>query len=115
MAAGFLFIDDQDKMLLLKRSKHFVFPNHWDMPGGSSETGESPMKTAIRETKEEIGFLPDVISIEEYHVNCYTVFVADVAEQFNPILSDEHSSHLWVRRNYTIALRLHPVLKQLLR
>jgi len=44
-------IKKDGKTLLLHRKKW----DHWELPGGTVEPTESPRKTAIRETKEEIG------------------------------------------------------------
>lgn len=45
-------------ILLLQRGPdaHF-YPNHWGGPGGLMESGETPRKTAVRETLEETGIL----------------------------------------------------------
>ncbi|MGR3434098.1 MAG: NUDIX domain-containing protein [Shimia sp.] len=31
-----------------------AFPGHWDLPGGGREADESPVETALRETREEV-------------------------------------------------------------
>ena len=44
------------KILLLRRTDRASFwPNHWHCPVGKMEKGESPLKTIIRETNEELG------------------------------------------------------------
>ena len=54
--AGCLFLDS-GKILLVKRAKEDL----WELPGGMLEEGEDPEKTAIRETKEEIGVTPEIV------------------------------------------------------
>lgn len=48
--AGNLVVQD-GKVLLLYRSDE----EHWEVPGGKVEEGESPTEAAVREAKEEIG------------------------------------------------------------
>lgn len=48
--AGILAVEN-GKVLLLYRDDE----NHWEVPGGKVEPGESPTETAVRETREEIG------------------------------------------------------------
>src|SRR3954452_465944 len=51
MAAGALFIDDQDRVLLV----HKTYGNGWDVPGGYGDVGESPAAACRRELREELG------------------------------------------------------------
>ena len=37
-----------------------MFPNHWDLPGGGTETGETQQECILRETFEEIGLRLDI-------------------------------------------------------
>ncbi len=50
-----LFIFNDNKLLLTQRSINKTHPGKWEVPGGCSQTGESPIDTLIREVKEEIG------------------------------------------------------------
>lgn len=45
-----VIIIEENKLLLMWKRKH----NHYELPGGKVEVGETPEQTAIRETKEEI-------------------------------------------------------------
>jgi ADP-ribose pyrophosphatase YjhB (NUDIX family) len=46
--------DEAGRLLLIKRGQE---PNagRWTLPGGRCEPGESPARTAVRETREETG------------------------------------------------------------
>lgn len=56
MAAGALFFDGQDQVLLVKPS----YKPKWEIPGGYIEHGESPLAACRREVKEELGITPDI-------------------------------------------------------
>jgi 8-oxo-dGTP diphosphatase len=48
-----LFLDGDEKVLIVKSTGL----DYWTLPGGTSEMNESPLRTAIREIKEEIGLI----------------------------------------------------------
>jgi len=65
ITAGAIIIDDDKKILLVKRSSDKkLFPNAWSFPGGKLEEWESLDETVIREVKEETWL--DLISFEQY-------------------------------------------------
>ncbi|BFU43382.1 NUDIX domain-containing protein [Krasilnikovia sp. MM14-A1004] len=51
VAAGALFVDDQDRVLMLRPT----YKPYWDIPGGYVEEGEAPLDACRREVREEIG------------------------------------------------------------
>ncbi|MFE6894779.1 NUDIX domain-containing protein [Streptomyces sp. NPDC057694] len=51
VAAGVLFFDDQDRVLLVDP----IYKDPWEIPGGAVEADESPKAGARREVKEELG------------------------------------------------------------
>ncbi|WJV47131.1 NUDIX domain-containing protein [Streptomyces flavofungini] len=56
MAAGALFFDDADRVLLVEPS----YKDYRDIPGGYVETGESPLQACVREVQEELGIKPAI-------------------------------------------------------
>ena len=42
------------KRSIIKRGKSNVYPEYWDIPGGSVEDFETPVEALIREAKEEV-------------------------------------------------------------
>lgn len=58
--AGILFVSLNGTALFLKRRPDAPdCPNCWDFPGGGAEGDETSEECAVRETREEIGFLPE--------------------------------------------------------
>ncbi|WP_086665164.1 NUDIX domain-containing protein [Lentzea kentuckyensis] len=55
-AAGALFFDDADRVMLLEPT----YKNHWDIPGGYVEAGETPSEACRREIEEELGLEVDL-------------------------------------------------------
>ncbi|MFI9585072.1 NUDIX domain-containing protein [Streptomyces sp. NPDC052236] len=56
MAAGALFFDDADRVLLVEPS----YKEYRDIPGGYVERGESPRQACVREVHEELGIKPRI-------------------------------------------------------
>ena len=50
-----LWIINNNKILMTKRSLTKSHPGKWEVPGGCSQTKENTLSTIIREIKEEIG------------------------------------------------------------
>jgi 8-oxo-dGTP diphosphatase len=46
-------------LLVIRRddTPDIPYPDHWDLPGGGREGGESPQDCALRETREEVGLI----------------------------------------------------------
>ncbi|MCL7457390.1 NUDIX hydrolase [Micromonospora sp. MSM11] len=59
VAAGALFFDGEGRVLLVRPS----YKNHWDIPGGYVEPGESPRAACMREIKEEMGLTTTIGSM----------------------------------------------------
>ncbi|MDD9921059.1 MAG: NUDIX hydrolase [Boseongicola sp.] len=50
-----ILVKDQVVTILRDDKPGLAWPGYWDLPGGGREGSETPIETAIRETKEEIG------------------------------------------------------------
>ena len=59
-AAAFAAIIRDGKVLLVRSLTSRQFTNHWSLPGGMVENGESAEQGAIRESIEETGIVCDV-------------------------------------------------------
>ncbi|MEV4671766.1 MULTISPECIES: NUDIX hydrolase [Actinomadura] len=55
-AAGVLFFDDHDRVMLVDPS----YKDYRDIPGGYVEHGETPRQAAAREVTEELGISPPI-------------------------------------------------------
>jgi 8-oxo-dGTP pyrophosphatase MutT (NUDIX family) len=54
---GYLEKDDKVLLGLRKGQPSKIYPNHWDLPGGRIESGESVEKALVREFLEETGLV----------------------------------------------------------
>lgn len=105
VASVLLYCDE--RMLLLRRDQHSVWPNLWDMPGGHANSGESPAQAARRECVEETGLLPklervvlDVVlpdTVGNQGLFRTVVMTAKAPIDQIVVLSSEHSDSHWFR------------------
>jgi mutator protein MutT len=51
-----LFIEHDNRILLLHRQERKSQGNLWGIPGGKIDKGETPLEAVVREIKEETGF-----------------------------------------------------------
>lgn len=71
ITAGSIIIDDNKRILLVKRaSDKKLFPNSWSFPGGKLEEWESLEEAVVREVKEETWL--DLVSFEKYSSTGHT-------------------------------------------
>ena len=112
-----IFFTDGSSVLLLKRSDVGDNPDTWALPGGTAKQGETPIGTAIRETKEETG----LSQIPGYRIESldtkngrqnFTVFIYRVKENFDIDLSKEHTDWEWVKFDSLKEKTLHPKFEE---
>ena len=104
-------IEKDRKYLLIKRSKikrglPNVYPNYWDIPGGSVEENEMPREAALREAMEEVNqkLQIDMIIHEDsqFDASKDTVFTrlvyeTRIIEQRDILLDpEEHTDFIWL-------------------
>lgn len=65
-------IEDNDKILLIKRSNTSAFNGYWALPGGKVDNRENPRGAIVREVKEETN-----LNFEPKH------FLGDYKEHFS--------------------------------
>ena len=102
-AVGVLFYSmSTNRYLYLMRndSKH---PDCWSLAGGKQEIGETLLQTLERECEEELGSMPNYVKLmplekftsADNGFNYHTFFCI-VADEFKPILNDEHLGYAWI-------------------
>jgi 8-oxo-dGTP pyrophosphatase MutT (NUDIX family) len=114
-AAGILYTDGQH-ILLLKRDEKSDNPKTWGIPGGKAKKNESPIDTALRETKEECG----IAHVGQQFANFLTkdgshsfmCYLYSVDEKFDCELSDEHTDYEWIKLDKVTTYDLHPKFKE---
>ena len=96
--------DDQDRVLLLRRSeKSKRFKYFWDLPGGKLDPGESPNVALRRELEEETGLACDALTFlgdRDFDIDETTcresLYCAHLVGPADIRLSDEHDDYCWV-------------------
>lgn len=99
--------------LLRNDPKH---PGSWGLPGGKLDEHESLLDGILRECHEELGFVPSytkLVPVEKFTSAdkkfSYHTFFAIVAEEFVPVLNDEHIGWAWIESGHW-PKPLHPGL-----
>ena len=95
------------KRSIIKRGKPNVYPEYWDIPGGSVEDYETPTEALVREAMEEVGLNVKVQQIihedSQYDEGKNTMFTrliyeCDILDQDINITLDpqEHSQYRFI-------------------
>ena len=104
---AYIYHYSKDKLsfLILKRSKTKIYEHLWQGVAGKIEKGETASQTAIRELKEETGFIPHKMFVADHissfyeanfnRINLVPVFGIEV-EDTDVTLSEEHCEYKWV-------------------
>jgi 8-oxo-dGTP pyrophosphatase MutT (NUDIX family) len=104
ICAGALFLARDTKRFLFVLRDHTRTAGSWGIVGGKVEpTDVTPYDAMLRESREELGFLPKIVKpvpLESYtstdnHFN-YNTYVIIVEHEFIPRLNQEHQGYAWV-------------------
>lgn len=101
-AGALIHAKEENKWLFVLRGEYVDQPHTWGLPGGRGSFSESYLDTAIRETKEEIGFdltgSPSkliYVHKTDWPLTVYKTFAFQVPKQFKPILDWESADYKW--------------------
>ena len=59
VACDMFIVDEADRVLLVRRSDN----GRWAVPGGCQDLGETPAECAVREVREETGYVVEVVRL----------------------------------------------------
>lgn len=97
-AAGLMITTPKGEALFLRYVSGHENEGEWAWPAGEMEDDEEAETAAIRETREETGWIPtgEVVEVASNQDEVdFTTFGTITQNQFIPELSDEHDSWCW--------------------
>ncbi|MCT1443705.1 NUDIX domain-containing protein [Corynebacterium sanguinis] len=116
--ASGLFLQAGGRVLLQHRATWTAQGGTWALPGGARDSHETVEQTAVRETVEECGIDPSLITVTSAMVTAgpfpsgwtyTTVFASTNTGEPIPVEPNEESAELrWVPVDEIRALPLHP-------
>ena len=115
-AVGVWFYSIDTKRYLYLMRNDAKYPGSWGLPGGKVESEETLFLAISRECQEELGMMPEyikLIPLEKFTSAdggfAYHTFFCSVAQEFVPVLNDEHIGWAWIASG-TWPRPMHPGL-----
>jgi 8-oxo-dGTP pyrophosphatase MutT (NUDIX family) len=119
-AAGVLPVAQDSKRFCFALRSNFVEePNTWALWGGAIDKGETPLKAAIRELKEEAQYRGKILKMYPLAIYKhqsgfkYYSYLALVPQQFKPKMNFETDKYVWTDYDHW-PRPLHPKVRMLL-
>jgi ADP-ribose pyrophosphatase YjhB (NUDIX family) len=106
--AGVMLQAPGNRFLVLRRSQESDHPGTYCFPGGGVEEGETYEDAARRELHEETGFDYQGPLAQVDDRDGFVTFRAELPEEFDPELNDEHTEARWIEPGEHDAEPLHP-------
>jgi len=101
------------EFLLLKRATDKIYAGDWRMVGGKIKEGETAYEACRREIQEEtqlpikqllvVPYINKFYEWEEDRINDIPVFVAETEPNAKPVLNEEHTEFIWIKREAACA------------
>ena len=99
-------VNEENELLIGKRTSKNSFPGLWEFPGGKIQDNENPEEAIIREAKEEIGInltksclAPLSFSTYKYREDEIILLLYIARKWENYPVKKIHSKLLWVKAN----------------
>ncbi len=115
-------VDSGPEFLLLKRSAGGALGGTWQLVHGHIADGETAVRAAVREVREETGLRVEMLHqlerintffmAAEDEIHLCPGFAARVAPNDIVVLNDEHSASEWREPDAAVARLMWPGLKQ---
>lgn len=89
-----IWIFNENRLLMTKRSLEKSHPGEWEVPGGCSQSGEDSIDTLIREVTEEIGINinkedAQLIGTQLYKKQFVDIYKSDIEIDLNNVVLQE--------------------------
>ncbi len=125
-----LLLNNEGKLLILKRSNRVkTYKEFWGGVAGYVEKNETPIETAYKEIKEEVGLKKediylkkklDPITISDNYENKryewkIFVFLFELSKKSDIKIDWEHSEYKWIKPSEIINYKTVPHLKEIVK
>tara|TARA_A100001011_G_C13862901_1_gene655722 strand:- start:178 stop:594 length:417 start_codon:yes stop_codon:yes gene_type:complete len=114
-------VNQDNKVLICKRSEKKDFPGLWEFPGGKLKNNECPENALIREVKEELNInleqsciAPVTFSSSSYKSYNLIIFLYVARKWQNDLKLNVHQEMRWIKANQLRNYKMPPANKFLI-